>query len=173
MTDAVFPSRNISALLGNINFQESYGLILPLGAGPAILNGRVIIGGTDETENVATTRINLSTFTIMVEYEHAALGLGGTLISMRPVWRRFPPLPGEGGEPQSKTYLSPVITEIMRSPESPKWMSTNRNFKSLLYSAFQYMPNMSFFFWSGLQGPNAYSLWYGVVPKPSIGEGYL
>ena len=30
-----------------------------------------------------------------------------------------------------------------------------------------------FFFWSGLQGPNAYSLWYGVVPKPSIGEGYL
>ena len=29
------------------------------------------------------------------------------------------------------------------------------------------------FFWSGLQGPNAYSLWYGVVPKPSIGEGYL
>ena len=30
-----------------------------------------------------------------------------------------------------------------------------------------------FFFWSGLQGPDAYSLWYGVVPKPSIGEGYL
>ena len=30
-----------------------------------------------------------------------------------------------------------------------------------------------FFFWSGLQGPNAYSLWYGVVPKPSIGEGDL
>ena len=29
------------------------------------------------------------------------------------------------------------------------------------------------FFWSGLQGPNAYSLWYGVVPKPSIGEGDL
>ena len=25
------------------------------------------------------------------------------------------------------------------------------------------------FFWSGLQGPKAYSLWYGVVPKPSIG----
>ena len=35
--------------------------------------------------------------------------------------------------------------------------------------------DVSFFFvfWSGLQGPNAYSLWYGVVPKPSIGEGYL
>ena len=26
-----------------------------------------------------------------------------------------------------------------------------------------------FFFWSGLQGPKAYSLWYGVVTKPSIG----
>ena len=26
-----------------------------------------------------------------------------------------------------------------------------------------------FFFWSGLQGPKAYSLRYGVVPKPSIG----
>ena len=35
-----------------------------------------------------------------------------------------------------------------------------------------------FVFWSGLQGPNAYSLWYGVFPygvfpKPSIGESYL
>ena len=27
----------------------------------------------------------------------------------------------------------------------------------------------SFFFWSGLQGPKAYSLWGGVVPSPSIG----
>ena len=26
-----------------------------------------------------------------------------------------------------------------------------------------------FFFWSGLQGPKAYSLWGGVVPSPSIG----
>ena len=26
-----------------------------------------------------------------------------------------------------------------------------------------------YFFWSGLQGPKAYSLWYGVVPKLSIG----
>ena len=25
------------------------------------------------------------------------------------------------------------------------------------------------FFWSGLQGPKAFSLWYGVVPKPSVG----
>ena len=25
------------------------------------------------------------------------------------------------------------------------------------------------FFWSGLQGPKAYSLWGGVVPSPSIG----
>ena len=27
----------------------------------------------------------------------------------------------------------------------------------------------SSFFWSGLQGPKAYSLWGGVVPSPSIG----
>ena len=26
-----------------------------------------------------------------------------------------------------------------------------------------------FFFWSGLQGPKAYSLWGGVVPSPRIG----
>ena len=31
------------------------------------------------------------------------------------------------------------------------------------------MTHILFFFWSGLQGPKAYSLWYGVVPKPSIG----
>ena len=29
------------------------------------------------------------------------------------------------------------------------------------------------FFWSGLQGPKAYSLWGGVVPSPSIGYEYL
>ena len=28
---------------------------------------------------------------------------------------------------------------------------------------------LSFFFWSGLQCPKAYSLWGGVVPSPSIG----
>ena len=28
-------------------------------------------------------------------------------------------------------------------------------------------------FWSGLQGPKAYSLWGGVVPSPSIGYEYL
>ena len=28
---------------------------------------------------------------------------------------------------------------------------------------------LSSFFWSGLQGPKAYSLWGGVVPSPSIG----
>ena len=30
-----------------------------------------------------------------------------------------------------------------------------------------------FFFWSGLRGPKAYSLWGGVVPSPSIGYDYL
>ena len=29
------------------------------------------------------------------------------------------------------------------------------------------------FFWSGLQGPKAYSLWGGVVPSPCIGYEYL
>ena len=29
------------------------------------------------------------------------------------------------------------------------------------------------FFWSGLRGPKAYSLWGGVVPSPSIGYEYL
>ena len=29
------------------------------------------------------------------------------------------------------------------------------------------------FFWSGLRGPKAYSLWGGVVPSPSIGYDYL
>ena len=29
------------------------------------------------------------------------------------------------------------------------------------------------FFRSGLRGPNAYSLWGGVVPSPSIGKGNL
>ena len=30
-----------------------------------------------------------------------------------------------------------------------------------------------FFFWYGLQGPKAYSLWGGVVTSPSIGYEYL
>ena len=33
--------------------------------------------------------------------------------------------------------------------------------------------NFLSFFWSGLQGPKAYSLWGGVVPSPSIGYEYL
>ena len=30
-----------------------------------------------------------------------------------------------------------------------------------------------FFFWSGLRGSKAYSLWGGVIPSPSIGYDYL
>ena len=33
--------------------------------------------------------------------------------------------------------------------------------------------NLLSFFWSGLRGPKAYSLWGGVVPSPSIGYEYL
>ena len=29
------------------------------------------------------------------------------------------------------------------------------------------------FFWSGLRGSKAYSLWGGVIPSPSIGYDYL
>ena len=58
---------------------------------------------------------------------------------------------------------------VVQGFHKPTW-----NEPAFLICEFLFSLNGGIFgFWSGLQGPNAYSLWYGVVPKPSIGEGYL
>ena len=65
----------------------------------------------------------------------------------------------------TKTRTPATTTAEGRCHLIPQWIIYDER---LHYSFVSFFP-----FWSGLQGPNAYSLWYGVVPKPSIGEGYL
>ena len=45
--------------------------------------------------------------------------------------------------------------------------------KAIKYHAQLWSGSFLSFFWSGLRGPKAYSLWGGVFPSPSIGYDYL
>ena len=52
-------------------------------------------------------------------------------------------------------------------------VSVSPIFRYIDYSGWYAHASFFFFFWSGLRGPKAYSLWGGVVPSLSIGYDYL